>query len=112
MSPRAQESSGGAARAELVALETKADPRGPVLSTRCLGRTCRLPARGDSQAEQHGRHRRLQARAQIFGAATERLLAVVDEIVGATWFLTDRVLAAAPPRTSELGPPRPRQSRP
>ena len=32
--------------------------------------------------------------AQIFGATRENLLPQVDEIVGATWFLTDRVLAA------------------
>ena len=32
--------------------------------------------------------------AQIFGATRENLLPEVDEIVGATWFLTDRVLAA------------------
>lgn len=32
--------------------------------------------------------------AQIFGATKENLLPEVDEIVGATWFLTERVLGA------------------
>lgn len=32
--------------------------------------------------------------AQIFGATRENLLPEVDEIVGATWFLTERVLGA------------------